>query len=1361
MFLRETTAQPTSIAQRRRITSPQGHQTVTKLPFRQRRGPSSIADAGCSAPGIVTPADAAALGLPNLGPARVNIVDANGGVSRASNETLIQTNDSTGTADRAVVGPVARSLEGIGKYTDQGYVVVYHDGFNGVSVHPKTDVNIDWTNEPIRTGWRDKQDGLWHWSLKAPPPKTVSDWLLHTAPRIDPTTLMSMPGDISVLANNVYELPSIKSAVRFMHAVCGYPVKSTWMKAIRNNHYVGWPMLTIANVEKHFPETVETPRGHLNQLPAGIRSTKRSPLPESKQQDLKAAVNKKENDIFVRVWEMKHTVYSDQTGKFPVRSKAGNQYQMIMVHVDSNAVLAEPMKNRTDGEMTRAYLCLLDRLKTAGFVVKKHILDNECSAELKRLIKETCKLQLVPPGNHRANLAEVAIKAFKQHFLSILAGTAPDFPWSAWDHLLPQVLITLNLLRASHATPTISAHAHLCGHHDYNAMPLLPIGASAEIHVKTGDRKSWDFHSQPGWYLYTSEDHYRTHAFLMKNSRSIRLSDTAVLQKDHIVNPTVTAADAIVHATAKLAAAAGLLTKRTKTDPDMNDLRSMAEIVQSMAERNQIQATTPVPVPRVPDNLRDSDPTSRPLTRARARELTPVPPDSTVPPCIDTTAIHRPRVIATPNTSARAAPTTTPIPQTQASHAPPPPRVPSPVPATATQAIREAQARVANKQVPPGEPVATRTRSKAPATTETATTMPTQSTAADPVASRTRSQTADALALALGAAAEFGNANISASRLASRRFPSAIFETASALAVMCPTTGDLLKYRQLIHHKDPEVAATWTHSSANEFGRLFQGVGGRIKAPTNTCTFIHRHQVPDDRFKDVQYGKFECSWRPQKIDEPNRTRLTIGWRGHYPYDVGTPTAEMLLVKILFNSIVSTPGAEFMTTDISDFYLATPLKRKEYLRLSLRDIPEEIINEYNLHDKAINGHVYVEVGKGMYGLPQSGLLANELLETRLAKFGYRQSKLVPGLWKHDWRPVTFTLVVDDFGVKYVGKEHAEHLESAITQSGYRIKSDWSGTKYIGITLDWDYDRREVHLSMPGYNKKGLTRFQHKTPTKRQDSPYEHARPNYGAKEQYAPEEDSTAPLNADDKKTIQQINGTYLFSARAIDSPLLVTLGSLTSEQANPTEKTKSKAQRLLDFISTQEDPVLTYRASAMILAAHSDASYLSEPKARSRAGGHIFLSENVEDPPNNGAILTVAQIIKNVMSSATEAELAALYIVAKECVYIRLVLEEMGHKQPATPIQTDNSTAEGVINNKIEPKRTKAMDMRFHWLRDRETLKQFRIFWRAGIFNLADYFTKHHCAAHHKRIRPTYLTSQQALNEARTRIAARQQITPQ
>jgi hypothetical protein len=107
-------------------------------------------------------------------------------------------------------------------------------------------------------------------------------------------------------------------------------------------------------------------------------------------------------------------------------------------------------------------------------------------------------------------------------------------------------------------------------------------------------------------------------------------------------------------------------------------------------------------------------------------------------------------------------------------------------------------------------------------------------------------------------------------------------------------------------------------------------------------------------------------------------------------------------------------------------------------------------------------------------------------------------------------------------------------------------------------------------------------------------------------------------------------------------------------------------------------------------------------KARSRAGGHFFMSDSNEYSPNNGAIHTNASIIKAVMSSAAEAELGALYLNAKEAIYLRQILHEMRHTQLRTPICTDNTTAEGVINNKIQPKRTKAMDMRFHWLRDCE-----------------------------------------------------------
>ena len=122
------------------------------------------------------------------------------------------------------------------------------------------------------------------------------------------------------------------------------------------------------------------------------------------------------------------------------------------------------------------------------------------------------------------------------------------------------------------------------------------------------------------------------------------------------------------------------------------------------------------------------------------------------------------------------------------------------------------------------------------------------------------------------------------------------------------------------------------------------------------------------------------------------------------------------------------------------------------------------------------------------------------------------------------------------------------------------------------------------------------------------------------------------------------------------------------------------------------------------------------------------------------------------MSSAAEAELGAIYIMAREAIYIRAILAEMKHKHPATLIQTDNSTAKGVITSKIQPKRTEAIDMRFYWLRDRETHEQFRFFRRVGKLNLADYWTKHHPATHHKNVRNEFLTQKKILNDLRLRL---------
>ena len=171
--------------------------------------------------------------------------------------------------------------------------------------------------------------------------------------------------------------------------------------------------------------------------------------------------------------------------------------------------------------------------------------------------------------------------------------------------------------------------------------------------------------------------------------------------------------------------------------------------------------------------------------------------------------------------------------------------------------------------------------------------------------------------------------------------------------------GKLLEYKHLT--KNPNRRPAWTHSYGNELGRLAQGMPGHAKG-TNIIFFIPRHKVPKERMKDVTYGLITCLIRLEKVDKPNRTRLAVGGdRVHYPFDAGTPTANLLTVKLLINSKASTPGAKFFTMDIKNFYLCTPMAWYEYMRLKLEDMPEDVIEHYPLHDIAMpDGYVYCEI-----------------------------------------------------------------------------------------------------------------------------------------------------------------------------------------------------------------------------------------------------------------------------------------------------------------------------------------------------------------------------------------------------------------
>jgi hypothetical protein len=203
--------------------------------------------------------------------------------------------------------------------------------------------------------------------------------------------------------------------------------------------------------------------------------------------------------------------------------------------------------------------------------------------------------------------------------------------------------------------------------------------------------------------------------------------------------------------------------------------------------------------------------------------------------------------------------------------------------------------------------------------------------------------------------------------------------------------GNFLEWRQLRTH--PTLFVTWNTSYANELGFLCQGIrigpneGKHIKG-TNTLFPIPYDKIPSNRRREITYSKVVCKVRPEKGDNANHTCITIGGNNIlYPGDVGTPMGSTELVKLLINSVLSQHNARLATMDLKNFYLNTLLDRPEYVCIKLADIPQEFINKYKLNKIARDSWIYFKMRRGMYCLPQTGILANKLLQDHLAEFNY--------------------------------------------------------------------------------------------------------------------------------------------------------------------------------------------------------------------------------------------------------------------------------------------------------------------------------------------------------------------------------------
>ena len=1038
-------------------------------------------------------------------------------------------------------------------------------------------------------------------------------------------------------------------------------------------------------------------KGHLDQTRKNLRSTKATPATTPTAFSLvhpnryEALDNESPPDhdntirshhIFASCEPITGKIASDPTGRFILPSSNGNAYLLVVYDYDSNMIFAEPMKTRSGPDHLAAYKHIHALLTARGLRPQLQRLDNEASSQLKQFLSDNqVDFQLVPPHAHRRNSAERAIRVFKNHFIAGLCSTDPSFPLHLWDRLLPQALLTLNLLRSSHINPKLSAQALIHGPFDFNRTPLAPPGTKVLIHIKPNMRETWSPHGTEGWYLGPAMNHYRCYRVYANETKAERIADTLAWFPTTVKMPTASSTDAAITAANDLITALQNPHPASALSPlDNNEhaaLQQLAEIF-----RNRTDPET-IPVPPGFD---------------------PLPALHNTP--IDTTA--EPRVVP---------------PKTQSE--------PTYIDGTINPAKRRRMQRKKQKEkqatTPPNHLTLPNQQNTihptVPPTTPSNTTAPPKST----FPRHDHNTRYRALSIA---------ADLLLKQSLLPQLQANQHQTQhQAHAVTDPITGATLEYRDLI--KGPD-RALWEQGWCNEFRRL---------GPTGTQTIkaIAFHHIPHGRA--IGNIRIVAALKPLKT-EMHRIRFTIAHHHHdFEGATSTPTVDMPTVKCHINSTISTPNAKYATMDISDFYLNTIMARPEYMRIPLKIIPQQIIDEYNLAALATNGYIYFQVNKGLYGLVQAGKLAYDQLLVRLLTAGFYPAPHAPGLFLHKTRSISFTLCVDDFGIKYIHKTDIDYLIDTIQQH-YKVTIDWTGSNYLGLTLDWDYINRTVDLSMPGYIEATLHRFQHPLPSKPQHSPHAWTAPTYGAATQWAIDADDSPPLQSTDLKTLQQILGTLLYYARAIDNTMLVAISTLASVQSKGTKATLNAAIHLLNYCATHPHAKIRFKASDMILHVHSDASYLSVHGARSRVGGFFFLSQSPPptgytatspQPPTNGPIHVNSIIMQNVMSSAAEAELGALFHNAKDAAMLRNILHAMGHAQPATPIQTDNACANGIANDTVKQKRSRAMDMRFYWVCDRVRQGHFYIFWAPGDINLADYYTKHFAPSHHRSVRSTAL----------------------
>jgi hypothetical protein len=529
--------------------------------------------------------------------------------------------------------------------------------------------------------------------------------------------------------------------------------------------------------------------------------------------------------------------------------------------------------------------------------------------------------------------------------------------------------------------------------------------------------------------------------------------------------------------------------------------------------------------------------------------------------------------------------------------------------------------------------------------------------------------------------------------------------------------GTPLTYRSAMRGPNKDE---WLQSDSREIDRLFtlecmEAVSPQDVPPGKTATYYNpqvKEKVKIDSTTMLEYIE-------------RRVRGAIGGDRLHPTGPTTcNTAETEVLKAFFNKVASERGIYF-TMDAKDFYLGTPMPpgEEEYVNIPLRHFTDELLDRRNLRQFVHNGRIVMRIKKTIYGLRNAGRLSKEKLDRHLADAGYFEDTLVPCIYRHTSNGMLFVLVVDDFACTCKDQSAKEHLLTTLREAGYIMTVDHKGAKFVGLTVDYQPELGWLDISMPGYVDKLLTRFAHRTIVPC-SSPIVYTAPIYGAKAQLTTPPDVSDILTDEDAHEIQEIIGCCLWYSRMTDLPTLPAVSMLSTDQSDRRSSIQHRVDRLLGHLKKYPNNRIRYFASDMKYHCYSDVSYLNVTRGRSRAGGIGFFGWNNNPSRINGAVSVLCKVLDVVVSSVCEGEYGAAYMVARNAVWMRAIARALGYPQGATTILVDNTCAVGLSNDTLKTARTKAIDVRFHWLRDRVRQDQFNVVWVKSEDNLADFFTK-------------------------------------